>query len=255
MMEDAVRRASGRDARSLLLRGRWRGTRTTFLPVATLVVAVLCASLAFLPALGRAAPRPGRRPAPHRPRVAETDASKSVTGDALAWTIGSALPANAARLGLLPLAPADAGVAPSLADVVRRGKNTATVLVFISSRCPYVAAARPVLSGLVSTWGAKVGFVAIASNQNEGWDELKAHAAARDFGNGAFVAYRDEKGALAEALGATHTPEAFVLDGDGFLRYHGGVQDVEAALSAVVAGKAVAKPESRAFGCTIKRRP
>jgi len=223
------------------------------LQAAALGAAVLVASFASSPAVGQ--PRHARRSTLTRPRIAETDASKSAPREAGAWTIGSGLPANAAGLGLVSLTPADAGPTSTVADVVRRGKNTATVLVFISSRCPYVAAARPVLAGLVGTWGAKVGFVAIASNQNEGLDELKAHAAARDFGSGAFAAYRDEKGAVAEALGATHTPEAFVLDGDGFLRYHGGVQDVEAALSAVMAGKAVVKPESRAFGCTIKRRP
>jgi len=222
---------------------------------AALGAAALVVWFAFAPAFGHAELRRGRRVVPKRQRIAEADAAKSPTPAPAAWTIGGALPANAAGLGLVSLAPGDGGAAPTLGDVVRHGKATATVLVFISSRCPYVAEARPILATLVGTWGAKVGFVAIASNQNEGLDELKAHAAARDFGSSAFAAYRDEKGSVAEALGATHTPEVFVLDGDGFLRYHGGVQDLEAALGAIVAGKAVAKPESRAFGCTIKRRP
>jgi thiol-disulfide isomerase/thioredoxin len=232
-----------------------KATRHAGMGAATLGGAALVVWFAFTPTFGHAELRHGRRAAPKRPRIAEADATKSATPAPAAWTVGGALPANAAALGLVPLASADAGAAPTLGDVVRRGKRTATVLVFISSRCPYVAEARPVLAALVGTWGAKVGFVGIASNQNEGLDELKAHAAARDFGSGAFVAYRDEKGSVAEALGAAHTPEVFVLDGDGFLRYHGGVQDLEAALTAIVAGKAVAKPESRAFGCTIKRRP
>jgi hypothetical protein len=60
------------------------------------------------------------------------------------------------------------------------------------------------------------------------------------------------------------TPEVYVLDKDGMLRYHGRIddsqdptgvksQDLRAALDAVLAGKPVPNPQTRAFGCTIKR--
>ena len=66
---------------------------------------------------------------------------------------------------------------------------------------------------------------------------------------------RDDGAKVANLLAAERTPEVFLLDETGLIRYHGGVADLGAALGDVTAGRAVAKAEARAFGCTIKRRP
>ena len=60
---------------------------------------------------------------------------------------------------------------------------------------------------------------------------------------------------IAEPLGNPLTPEVFVVGTNGLLRYHGGVDDLGPALAQLVAGQAVTKFESKAFGCTIKRKP
>jgi hypothetical protein len=76
---------------------------------------------------------------------------------------------------------------------------------------------------------------------------------------------RDGDQALAQAYGATATPEVFLLDGEGVVRYHGApdadyddpAQDaswVRDALDDVLAGRAVGRPLTSPAGCSIKWR-
>jgi hypothetical protein len=70
----------------------------------------------------------------------------------------------------------------------------------------------------------------------------------------------------AHAFGATRTPEAFLFDKENKLVYHGTIDDstydaakvthpyLENALESLVAGKAIADPETKSVGCTIKFR-
>ena len=69
---------------------------------------------------------------------------------------------------------------------------------------------------------------------------------------------------VADRFGARYTPESFVIDGAGKVRYHGRIDDAQnparvtrnslrLAIDAVLAGREVAQPETKAFGCTIKR--
>jgi peroxiredoxin len=76
----------------------------------------------------------------------------------------------------------------------------------------------------------------------------------------------DFDGNLAEKLGATHTPEVFILDGSSVLRYRGALDNnkktgesgriayVEEAVDSIIAKRNIAAPETRPFGCSIKRR-
>jgi len=70
----------------------------------------------------------------------------------------------------------------------------------------------------------------------------------------------------ADRFGATVTPEAFVIDSAGVVRYHGSIDDsqnerrvgtqrLRSALDAVLAGRPPAQAETKAFGCSIKRVP
>jgi peroxiredoxin len=131
-----------------------------------------------------------------------------------------------------------------------KGKKGA-VLVFLSARCPYVAQARQPLAELAKQHGAAFSFAGLNANQNEPTDEVKADAAA----NFPFPMLRDEGSKVADLYGAERTPEVFVVDAAGKLRYHGGVADLGAALAELGAGKPVSKAEAKAFGCTIKRKP
>jgi hypothetical protein len=75
---------------------------------------------------------------------------------------------------------------------------------------------------------------------------------------------KDANNVMADRLGAEYTPEAFVMDREGVVRYHGRIDDAQnparvrqtslrLAIEAVLAGREVPAPETKAFGCTIKR--
>jgi peroxiredoxin len=77
----------------------------------------------------------------------------------------------------------------------------------------------------------------------------------------------DTPGTVGRAYGAKTTPHMYVIDGQGILRYNGAIdsnpssdpkdipgatQYVRAALADLMAGKAVATPTTRPYGCSIK---
>jgi alkyl hydroperoxide reductase subunit AhpC len=79
-----------------------------------------------------------------------------------------------------------------------------------------------------------------------------------------FPVYKDADNVVADRFGAQVTPESFVIDKTGKIVYHGYIDDsrnaskvtdqgLRNALDAVLAGKTVAKAETKAFGCTLKR--
>jgi hypothetical protein len=81
-----------------------------------------------------------------------------------------------------------------------------------------------------------------------------------------FPYLRDEDQRVADAFGATHTPEFFVFDNERRLRYHGKMDDnyqnaaavkhryLTDAVDALLDGKPVQEPETYSIGCTIKWR-
>jgi peroxiredoxin len=141
---------------------------------------------------------------------------------------------------------------PRALDALTKDKKTkGVVLVFLSCKCPYVVQARQPLAELAKQYGDKVQFVGINSNQNETAEDIKADAAL----NFPFPMLRDDSSKIADAYAAERTPEIFLVDGKGVIQYKGGITDLGAALGEFTAGKPLSKPESKAFGCTIKRKP
>jgi hypothetical protein len=76
--------------------------------------------------------------------------------------------------------------------------------------------------------------------------------------------YKDANNVLANRFGAEVTPETYVIDSSGIIRYHGSIDDsqnearirtrgLRNALDALLAGKPVEVTQTKAFGCTIKR--
>ena len=145
----------------------------------------------------------------------------------------------------------DKGDVRVLGDLTADKHSQAVVLVFLSCRCPYVAQARQPLGELAKEFGSKVTFIGVNANQNESLDDIKSDAAL----NFPFPMLRDDGSKIADAYAAERTPEVFVIDPKGVIRYHGGVAELGPALREFTAGKAISKPEARAFGCTIKRKP
>jgi hypothetical protein len=80
---------------------------------------------------------------------------------------------------------------------------------------------------------------------------------------------RDESGTVGHAYGATNTPHMFVIDKAGVLVYAGAIDNspdgegqsptdgklvnhVDAAIADLAAGRPVAVPTTKAYGCSVK---
>ncbi|MFB3779431.1 MAG: redoxin domain-containing protein [Bryobacteraceae bacterium] len=141
-------------------------------------------------------------------------------------------------------------------------KGDVTVVMFIATQCPISNAYNERMNALHSGYASKgVKFIGINSNSTEPAAEVSAHAASNGFG---FKVYKDPSNVVADMFGAQVTPETFVIDKAGVIVYHGSIDDsqnpaniktqgLRLALDAVLGGQAVAKAETKAFGCTIKR--
>jgi peroxiredoxin len=142
------------------------------------------------------------------------------------------------------------------AEAVRT--HAAVVVVFLSVVCPYSNAHEKHLLELDARYRPRdVMFVGVYSNRTETADEVTAHA--RKAGVG-FPMMRDTSNRVADLLGARVTPEAFVFDRGGQLRYRGrirskiGSTELQDALESLLGGRPVKTPVAKAFGCTILRQ-
>jgi peroxiredoxin len=141
------------------------------------------------------------------------------------------------------------------------GKKGA-VLIFIATKCPVSNAYNDRMEKLAQDYKAKgINVIGINSNNTEPSAEVKSHAAEKHL---SFSILKDEGNRIADRLGATRTPEVYVLDASMKLVYHGRIDnsqkvegitsnDVRDALDEMIAGKPVTKTGGAAFGCTIKR--
>lgn len=139
----------------------------------------------------------------------------------------------------------------------------ATVVIFIATQCPVSNACNERMASLGADCQAKgARFMAVNSNKQEAMSEVTEHARKHNF---SFIVVKDPDNKIADRWGALVTPEAFVLDKEGELQYHGRVDDsqdpsgvkshdLKVALDAVLAGRKPERQETRAFGCTIKRK-
>jgi len=142
-----------------------------------------------------------------------------------------------------------------------KGKN-GTVLIFISVQCPVSNAYNERMEKLAADYKAKgISVIGINSNVAEDAAAVKAHAAEKGL---TFPILKDPGNKVADKLGATRTPEAYFLDANNKLLYHGRIDnsqnpsaiesnDLRTALDAALAGKPIEKSEAKAFGCNIKR--
>jgi peroxiredoxin len=155
--------------------------------------------------------------------------------------------------------PDTTGAAHSLASL--KGKN-GTVLIFIAVQCPVSNAYNERMQKLAQDYKARgVNVIGINANSPESAADVKDHAAKNNL---TFTILKDNGSKLADTLGATRTPEAYFLDANNKLLYHGRIDnsrdvsqvessEVRDALEATLAGKPVAKATANAFGCSIKR--
>lgn len=142
----------------------------------------------------------------------------------------------------------------------------ATVVLFTLPDCPIANAFAPEINRLVADYSAR-GVALFLAHADREVTAAAARQHAADFGFRCPVLL-DSQHALVAALGATKTPQAFLLGPDGKTRYQGRINnlfadygtrrqsvtqhDLRQALDAVLAGKPVVQPVTEAIGCHIQ---
>ena len=173
-------------------------------------------------------------------------------------TGGPAVVGQSAPNFTLPNAQTDQ--ARSLTSLMQGSK--ATVVMFLSVNCPYSNAYNDRMIALAQKYAPKgVSFAGIFSDQNEPKAEVAAYAKTKGF---PFPALVDKGDVAADAYTAHVTPETYVINSRGVLVYHGRIDndmgpanvhthDLANAIDETLAGHPVAKAQTKAFGCSIKR--
>jgi peroxiredoxin len=137
-----------------------------------------------------------------------------------------------------------------------------TVVTFVSVQCPVSNGYNQRMIALYKDYAPKnVKFIFVNANRTESAADVRDHAKNVGF---VFPVYKDAGNVLADRFDAQVTPESYVIDSTGIIRYHGSIDDsqnearirtrgLRLALDALLAGKPVEITETKAFGCTIKR--
>ncbi|HEY3738451.1 MAG TPA: redoxin domain-containing protein [Bryobacteraceae bacterium] len=141
----------------------------------------------------------------------------------------------------------------------------ASVFLFVATDCPNSNTYAPVMARLFREYSPRgIAFFNVYSDPSETAASVQKHDA--DF-QVPFAALLDPSQALARETGARSTPEAVILGSDGKQLYRGRVDnrfvefgstryqptenDLREALDAILAGKPVAHPVTKALGCAI----
>jgi len=172
-----------------------------------------------------------------------------------------AAPSIGNRAPEFSLSPANGGPAVSLSQEI--GKHRLTVLMFIATKCPYSNGYNERMQRLSLDYAPRgVAFFGINSNEGEPAAAVVEHARSHGM---TFPILKDGGSRVANLYDAQRTPEIFVVDFSGALRYHGRIDenafdpssvrspDLRNALDALLAGRPVPAAETKAFGCSIKR--
>jgi peroxiredoxin len=138
-----------------------------------------------------------------------------------------------------------------------------TVVVFTCNHCPYAVAWHDRLAGVANDYDVR--FLAVNPNDAQrypadSYEAMQKRVAEEGW---SFPYLRDEEQEAARSFGAKTTPDVFVLDGEGRLRYRGapdadhrdpsqGAAWLREALDAVLAGEEVARPATDPVGCSVK---
>jgi len=168
-------------------------------------------------------------------------------------------------LGLLPAL----GLDGRIVDPFVMGDAKAVVLIFLRTDCPISNRYAPELQRIGAKFtGRQVRFWLVYPDKNEPAEEIRRHAAEYRYPG---EALRDPNRELVRAAQVSVTPEAAVFLPGKKLVYHGRIDDrvidfgkvrpqasshdLEDALEAVLAGRSVAQPSTKAIGCYISDLP
>ena len=148
-----------------------------------------------------------------------------------------------------------------------KGPNGLLVM-FTCNTCPYVIRNQSRTREVCGYAGDhKIGVILLNANEGDrnggnSFESMQAYAKGQGYN---WYYALDSKSILADAFGASRTPECYLFDKNGSLVYHGAIDDspgdpdqvkhphLRNALDEMVAGKEVSVKESRSVGCSIKR--
>jgi peroxiredoxin len=147
------------------------------------------------------------------------------------------------------------------------GESTALVVVFTCNHCPYAQAWEGRINAVARDYAPR-GVTLVAINANDTaqapGDSLEAMAARVQEHELVYPYLRDQTQDVARDYGAERTPEVFVFDSSGTLRYHGAPDDnyedeedvthpyLRQALDAILDEDTIETIETTPVGCTIK---
>ncbi len=160
------------------------------------------------------------------------------------------------------------GVEHTLSDYTEQGQTV--VLEWFNPDCPFVKKYYRDDTGTMNTLASEykdrgVTWLRINSAR-EGHNttgEARTNKAIEQYNLETPVLF-DYSGDVGHAYGAKRTPEMYVIDSQGVLRYHGSMCSdkgamaigdelyVRSALDSVLAGETVETSKTKAFGCSIK---
>jgi mono/diheme cytochrome c family protein len=138
--------------------------------------------------------------------------------------------------------------------------NGPAVFVFLSTKCPLAKRYTVRLNGLCEAESRKSASVfGVFSNADETNESISDYVAETQY---PFPVVRDVNGYLARRFAASMTPQAFLVDSAGRLRFRGAIDDnrvedrvkenyLRDALAAVLESKDVACEQTKTLGCTI----
>jgi peroxiredoxin len=150
-------------------------------------------------------------------------------------------------------------------DLRKASESRVRVVVFTRSDCPVSNQFAPEVRGLYEKFHPQgVDFYLIYVDPSEKPEAIRDHLRQFEY---PCAGLRDPGHTLVAQTGATVTPEAVVFDGDWRIAYRGRINDeyvalgkskassirhdLQEAIEATVAGRAIAEPITRAVGCYI----
>jgi thioredoxin-related protein len=147
-------------------------------------------------------------------------------------------------------------------------KENGLLVMFSCNTCPVVHKYESrTVESCKKAMDSKVGVVLLNSNEayrekGDSYNDMQQYADKLGYKWNYVV---DQNSVMADAFGATRTPEIFLFDKTGKLVYHGAIDDnanggadvtrkhLSIAIDELVGGKSVSTPTTKSVGCTIKR--
>ena len=147
-------------------------------------------------------------------------------------------------------------------------KSNGLIVIFSSNTCPWISRWEDRMKSIATKSDQNgIGFIALNSNERirgrgESISDMKRRSDKQNYN---FIYALDKDHRIADALGATESPEVFFFDGSKKLVYKGSIDDnpnrassvknhyLSNAIDAVISGETIVNAVTQGQGCSIKR--